>query len=494
MINVKEVKDFPGYYISSDGIVYSDRMNKKKIRKQLSTRNVHGFTVVTFSVNNKRYVRYVHLLVAEMFLTEKEDKSFQIRHKDGNKLNNDVSNLEWVPRNTEIKRAKEKKRESEKELKNKTFPKSKIIVPGKTIKVEPKVSIEKLSEKERLSKTTKINEEIAELKKEYQTEIRRAESDFKTQKSQIETKYKKGSAEANKKIKRLEIRKKSNIDRLKGSLERKVNRLKKEKGNLVKEKKEINYQFRYKGELYKVSDTGHSLAIRVKEGDNWQTIPIVKIILEDYLKKEKPSPEHRIGFRDFNYRNISPVNLVWETVKEKKERHKRMFPFKDVIKKKKIQEVNTQHFPEKFHSQIVKFLSAGKGYAQIARLLGIPRYILYRYCKRENLEITPQPKKIKDFQVNIEPGINGNLENILKDYWEAENGKAVNRSNDIAAKYNLGLQELLHLVEAHSNCKVNHGNCKVCGGDIEQVVVTQSAFKRAMRDKTKLKCHNCEDE
>lgn len=54
----------------------------------------NGYARVCIKVDNKFVDRYVHRLVAESFLGDVEGK--QINHLDGNKLNNNVSNLEIV--------------------------------------------------------------------------------------------------------------------------------------------------------------------------------------------------------------------------------------------------------------------------------------------------------------------------------------------------------------------------------------------------------------
>lgn len=45
----------------------------------------------------------LHRLVAEAFLGLPEDKTYTVNHKDGNKLNNHYTNLEWVKHSENVK-------------------------------------------------------------------------------------------------------------------------------------------------------------------------------------------------------------------------------------------------------------------------------------------------------------------------------------------------------------------------------------------------------
>lgn len=87
----KEIADFPAYFVSSDGRIYSSKT--KKIFCPGITRN--GYVIVHLRQGGKQYARYLHRLVATAFILNPENVR-EVNHIDGNKQNNAVSNLEWV--------------------------------------------------------------------------------------------------------------------------------------------------------------------------------------------------------------------------------------------------------------------------------------------------------------------------------------------------------------------------------------------------------------
>lgn len=73
---------------SPNGMILKERILKPR-------QNANRYMQVTLRDGKKSFAKYVHILVAEAFLT-KPSSDLIVNHKDGDKTNNNVSNLEWV--------------------------------------------------------------------------------------------------------------------------------------------------------------------------------------------------------------------------------------------------------------------------------------------------------------------------------------------------------------------------------------------------------------
>ena len=89
----KDISGFEGVYeISSYGRVRS--VKSGKILSTSKCGGCRGYLSVCLSKNGKRYGKLVHRLVAEAFIPVVEGLS-EVNHKDEDKTNNRVENLEW---------------------------------------------------------------------------------------------------------------------------------------------------------------------------------------------------------------------------------------------------------------------------------------------------------------------------------------------------------------------------------------------------------------
>lgn len=90
----KKIEGFSGYYISNIGRVRSIKRGKEKILK--AKINKYGYYEVALQTDDyKQKMKRVNRLVAEAFIPNPSNLS-EVNHKDENKLNNNVDNLEWL--------------------------------------------------------------------------------------------------------------------------------------------------------------------------------------------------------------------------------------------------------------------------------------------------------------------------------------------------------------------------------------------------------------
>lgn len=80
------------YSVTSQGEVYSLKGKKKKLIGKI---HKGGYREILINHNKKRKYILVHRLILSTFTENLGDKR-TVNHKDGNKLNNALSNLEWA--------------------------------------------------------------------------------------------------------------------------------------------------------------------------------------------------------------------------------------------------------------------------------------------------------------------------------------------------------------------------------------------------------------
>ena len=102
---IKEIKGYPNYRISDDGKIFScyegvghkaKPSNNWKELIQVYDKSC-GYMLVTLTNEEGRKNKRVHRLLMEAFIPNPDPSYYKhINHKDGNKLNNSLENLEWA--------------------------------------------------------------------------------------------------------------------------------------------------------------------------------------------------------------------------------------------------------------------------------------------------------------------------------------------------------------------------------------------------------------
>lgn len=89
------INNYQGYYeITESGKVRS--LSKRNFQNQISQRGDRGgYLSIRLSKQGKNKTHFVHRLLAEQFIPNPTNRKF-VNHKNGNKQDNSLTNLEWV--------------------------------------------------------------------------------------------------------------------------------------------------------------------------------------------------------------------------------------------------------------------------------------------------------------------------------------------------------------------------------------------------------------
>ena len=90
--NTGQVRSLDRYVKYSNGRIH---LHKGKVLSPIKDKD--GYLQVSLYYNRKMYKKYVHRIVAEAFLPN-PDNLPEVNHKDEDKTNNNVTNLEWCDR------------------------------------------------------------------------------------------------------------------------------------------------------------------------------------------------------------------------------------------------------------------------------------------------------------------------------------------------------------------------------------------------------------
>ena len=98
MLSIKQHPEYSDYWVTSNGIIYSEKNRKSDTLKEMKQGTYgKGYNNIDLYNNGKRKTHKVHRLVAETLIPNPHNYH-EVNHIDEDKTNNNIDNLEWCNR------------------------------------------------------------------------------------------------------------------------------------------------------------------------------------------------------------------------------------------------------------------------------------------------------------------------------------------------------------------------------------------------------------
>lgn len=106
--SIKPIGGYAGYYCSADGVIFSavrkgrhlDRIGP--LREMATRKRPDGYIQAHFRGKSPREAPLVHQIILSVWGSAKPSPDLVVNHKNGNKADNRLANLEWVTQRENI--------------------------------------------------------------------------------------------------------------------------------------------------------------------------------------------------------------------------------------------------------------------------------------------------------------------------------------------------------------------------------------------------------
>jgi hypothetical protein len=102
LIEMTPIPNYENYFATKNGDIFSNKRGKLIKLTPRKNKKARYFSVILYS-NGLKKGMFIHRLIAFTFLEKPHNEKTEVNHKNLNKLDNSVDNLEWISHSDNVK-------------------------------------------------------------------------------------------------------------------------------------------------------------------------------------------------------------------------------------------------------------------------------------------------------------------------------------------------------------------------------------------------------